>query len=404
MTKSSPTSTQHMKLSHLRVGLVIPHIFMQDQLLPKVIFSPGRLALDLADGLSKKNIDVTLFSPGPVTTSVRNITADLSYFEYELAAREDDYLDLLKKHPLTFVSLARQVQAELIAKAYAMANAGELDIVHIYTNEEDIALPFAKLCNRPVVLTHHDPFNFLINYKNVFPKYKDLNWVSISLAQRKDMPDDTNWVGNVYHGLNPAAFAPNYKPTGTYVAYLGRIIEPKGVHLAIAAIKRYNESHDGKLQLKIAGKHYAGHKKDGYWQKYIESQLDGDEIQYVGFLDGPDKASFLAAAHALLMPSLFAEPFGMVAIEALASGTPVVGLDSGAIPEIIRDGSTGYVVKKVSIGKALNDVATAEDLAVCLGNISKLDRHACRADFDARFNLERMCIDYAAVYTRLKRP
>src|SRR5690348_15966568 len=107
----------------LKIGLVVPHIFLHKDILPHVIFSPGRLAIRLAEGLQDLGAEVTLFSPGPVDTSVKTITADLSYFERELAGRGDTYLDLLKKHPFTFITLARQVQAEVIAKAYAMANA-----------------------------------------------------------------------------------------------------------------------------------------------------------------------------------------------------------------------------------------------------------------------------------------
>lgn len=377
--------------------MVVPHIFMHRDILPQVIFSPGKLALDLADGLDRLGADVTLFSPGPADTRVNNVTADLSYFEQELAGRGDTYIDLLKKHPLTFVSLARQVQAEIIAKAFKMANDGELDIVHIYTNEEDIALPFAALCDAPVVLTHHDPFRLLIKYKNVFPKYKHLNWISMSLAQRKDMPDGTNWVANIYHGLAEAAFKPAGKPKGDYVAYLGRVIESKGVHLAIAAVKRYNAAHpDRPLKLKIAGKHYAGHGKDDYWQEKILPELDG-QVEYVGFIKGDaEKQKFLGNAAALVVPSTFDEPFGMVLIEALACGTPVVGLDSGAIPEVIQNGQTGFVVPKSG-----TEAETAEALADALANLNLVDRRACRADFEARFTLERMCREHLDTYEEL---
>jgi hypothetical protein len=130
----------------MKIGIVVPHIFMHEGILPGVIFSPGVLALRLAEGLQQQGAEVTLYSPGPVVTPVRNVTADLRLFEQELAGRGDSYLDLLKKHPLTFITLARQVQSELVARAYADAGRGELDVVHIYTNEEDIALPFARLC------------------------------------------------------------------------------------------------------------------------------------------------------------------------------------------------------------------------------------------------------------------
>ncbi len=380
----------------MKIGIVVPHIFMHRDILPEVIFSPAPLALGLAEGLQKLGETVTLFSPGPIDTAVKNSTADLHLFEQELAGRGDTYVDLLKKHPVTFVSLARQVQAELIAKAYGMANKGELDIVHIYTNEEDIALPFAQLCARPVIFTHHDPFNFLIKYKNIFPKYPYLNWLSVSLAQRHGMPEDTNWIGNIYHGLQESALAATYEPKGGYVAYLGRIIEAKGTHLAIQAIQRYNKTAKTPLKLKIAGKHYAG-SKDSYWREYIEPELNDPNIEYVGFINTlRTKQDFLGNASALLMPSVFDEPFGMVLIESLACGTPVIGLDSGALPEVITHGKTGYIVSKQK-----NDTDTAGALAEAICKIPYLSRQLCRNEFEARFTMQRMCEEHRAVYQQL---
>lgn len=387
----------------LRIGIVVPHIFMHRDILPGVIFSPATLALDVTEGLIQLGEDVTLFSPGPISTPARNITADLSYFQQELDGRGDTYLNLLKKHPFTFVTLARQVQSELIAEAFAMANRDELDVVHIYTNEEDTALPFASLCKKPVIFTHHDPFNFLVKYKNVFPKYKHLNWISISDAQRAGMPPDTNWAGTVYHGIAKDSFNLDARPKGDYLAYLGRIIQPKGLHIAIAAVKKHNQTADKKLRLKIAGKHYAGHKKDTYWQEKIAPLIDGDEIEYIGFIgDTAGKQEFLGNAQALIVPSLFEEPFGMVMIEALACGTPIVGLDSGAIGEVIEADKTGVIVQKVMQGNgSLDEDATAAALCQAVPKALKLDRQACRAEFEARFTSDRMCRDYLEIYKRL---
>lgn len=400
----------------MRIGIVAPHIFMHREILPRVIFSPGDLVLGLAAGLKGQGAEVTLFTPGPVDTPVRNATADLSYFERELAGRGDTYIDLLKKHPLTFVTLARQVQSELVAAAFAAAGRGELDVVHVYTNEEDIALPFAQFCPVPVVFTHHDPFNFLVKYKNVFPKYAHLNWISMSLAQRQGMPEDTNWVGNVYHGLDAQVWGALKsdkvnKFSERYLAYLGRIIEPKGVHLAITAVKRWNAevSANKRFVLKIAGKHYAG-GKDEYWQRLVEPQIDGREIQYVGFVRTvAEKQKFLGGAQALLVPSLFEEPFGMVMIEALACSTPVIGLDSGAIPEVVRDGVTGFVVSKVlptgemtnPRRRSIDEAATVEGLVRAIGRINETSRQKCRAEFETRFTLERMVMEHAVVYEKL---
>ncbi len=392
----------------LRVGIVVPHIFMHHEILPNVIFAPAKLSINLSEGLQSLGANVTLFSPGPVNTSVRNITGDLSYFELELRNRGYSYIALLKKHPVTFISLARQLQGELIAKAYAAANDGELDIVHIYTNEEDIALSFARLCRQPTVFTHHDPFNFLIRYKSIFPKYSNLNWLSISMAQRRAMPADTNWAGNIYHGLDEGAFKPIYQPKDPYIAYLGRIIEPKGVHLAIQAVKLHNAHNKKKYRLKIAGKHYAGMNKDTYWQARIKPEIDGNEIEYVGFIKKESaKQDFLGNAEALIVPSTFEEPFGVVMIEALACGTPIIGLDSGAISEIVLKSHTGLLVEKVNDDSGQNtkidEQRTALLLTDAIKNIHKIDRMNCRRDFEKRFTLQRMCREHLAVYENLIR-
>lgn len=378
---------------------------MHREVLPHVIFSPGRLAINLAEGLQALGAEVTLLTPGPVDTTVRNVTADLSYFERELAGRGDGYVDLLKKYPLTFITLARQVQSEIIADAYVRADAGEFDVVHMYANEEDIALPFARLCARPVVFTHHDPFNFLVKYKNVFPKYADLRWVSLSLAQRSEMPPETNWVANIYHGVDQHELKPGAPAAGRYVAYLGRIIEPKGVHLAIQAVRRFNVAvrPEQRVRLRLAGKHYAG-QKDGYWRERVLPEL-GEDVEYAGFLRTTAQIqSFLGGARALLVPSMFAEPFGMVMIEALACGTPVVGLDSGAIPEVITEDVTGTVVRKVhSADGRLDEAATAAALARALRVVDTYDRAACRREFERRFTVERMAQEHLAMYEKVVR-
>ena len=398
------TTIRKKSSRQLRVGLVVPHIFMHRDILPHVIFSPAQLAITLAEGLQALGTEVVLYTPGPVDSAARNITADLTPFERELAGRGDSYLELLKKHPLTFITLARQVQSELIAGAFSDANDDKLDIVHIYTNEEELALPFARLCRKPVVFTHHDPFNFLVKYKSIMPKYAARNWISMSYAQRSGMPAGTNWAANIYHGLPEDSLQPVENPTGAYFAYLGRIIEPKGVHLAINAVRAYNAHADRPLRLKIAGRHYAGHRKDAYWQERILPSLDGVDIEFTGFVGPADKRDFLGNARGLIVPSLFAEPFGMVSIEALACGTPVIGLDSGALPEVIADGVTGFIARKIySADGTIDETATSQALATAMSRIGQIDRSVCREVFTARFTAERMCREHLAVYEQLTR-
>ena len=383
--------------SSIKLAIVVPHIFLHKDIINDVIFSPGQLALELANNLKDYYVDVTLCTPGPVNCNVKNLTADLSLFNKELKLRGDTYISLLKKHPFTFVSLARQVQSELIANVYNRANNNEFDIVHVYTNEEDIALHFAKLCNKPVLFTHHDPYNFMAKYKSVFPKYKHLNWVSISYAQRKGMPKDTNWVGNVYHGINPKSYKIYQKNIKTpYLAYFGRIVPQKGVHLAIKAVQIYNKQNpNSPLKLKIAGKHYSDYKNDTYWQKQILPHLSS-QITYEGYIKDPkQKNMFLSKALATIMPSTFEEPFGMVAIESLASGTPVLALKSGALPEII-DNTCGII-----ISQSKNDTDTAKNLSQAIAKVINIPPKACRIKFTQNFTSQKMLENYCKVYNKV---
>lgn len=384
--------------NNLRIALVVPHIFMHRDILPQVIFSPGHLAIALADELTQQGHDVTLYTPGPVATSATNITADLSLFESELEGRGYGYIELLKKHPFLFVTLARQVQSEIITRAYQTA-ATDFDIVHVYANEEEMAYTFSDLCAKPVVFTHHDPYNFLIKYKANLPKYKDRNWISLSHAQRGGMPDDTNWAGNVYHGLDDPALFPLENPSADYVAYLGRIIHPKGVHLAIRAVQHYNRQAAQPLKLKIAGKHYADGTKDSYWQEQIVPLLDDPNIEYVGYIkDSVEKQQLLANAQCLMVPSLFDEPFGMVSIEAFACGTPVIALDSGALPEVVSS-ATGIIVQKTyGTDHRVDEETTMRELANAINRVASLDRTTIRQEFEKNFSLQAMAENHISVY------
>lgn len=374
-------------------------MFMHKDIVHNTIFSPGELVIDLVKELIKKGLDITFISPNYTIQGAKNINGDLSYLEEELKLRGYGIMELLNKHPLLFSTIARQIQSELIAKTYELANSKAFDIVHVYMNEEELAMVFARFCKIPVVFTHHEPFNYLIRYRTIFPKYKNLNWISISLSQRKTLGYDANWVANIYHGISKYKYKFNPMPKSDYFAYFGRIIEPKGVHLAIAAAKRAG------YRLKIAGKHYSDNTKDNYWKQKIEPFIDGDQIQYIGFInDQKLKRDFLGNARALLMPSTWDEPFGLVMIEAMACGTPVIGLNSGAIPEIIKNGENGYIVdksiKKFGDENVLDEENIINDIAYKMSLISNLRRQRVRQSFERNFTLDIMTSNYINLYSK----
>lgn len=375
----------------MNIAVVVPHIFMQDGLLKHVIFSPAELAIELAEGLQEAGHTVYLYTPGPVATNVQSVTSDMSGFEAELQLRGYGYTELLKKHPLTFASLARQVQADLIAKAYNEANNGKIDVVHMFANEEDIGLQFALFCHKPVVFTHHDPFNLTVGYKYIFPRKKDLNYIALSESQKLTMPSDTNWVATIPNGLPLNMFKPG-NGDGEYIAYLGRIIYSKGVHLAVQAVRAYNAAAKKPIKLRIAGKYY----DDEYFAQEIQPYL-GEFVEYVGFMRSTEeKQAFLGSAVATIVPSIFEEPFGMVVIESLACGTPVIGLNSGALPDNIKDGHSG-----INVHKTDDDLETSKRLAAAISKAKSLSRQNCRQQFESRFTIERMIMDHIRVYQKL---
>jgi glycosyltransferase involved in cell wall biosynthesis len=215
----------------------------------------------------------------------------------------------------------------------------------------------------------------------LFDEYDDVPLVSISNDQRRPIPD-ADWQATVYHGLPRDLHRFRERP-GTYLAFLGRISPEKRVDRAIEIARQAG------LPLKIAAKIYP--EERAYYHESIEPLL-GDcrsFVEFVGEVGGAAKDEFLGNAKALLFPIDWPEPFGLVMIEALACGTPVVGWRNGSVPEIIDHGTTGYVVE--SIDEAVDAVA----------KIDRISRAACRRAFEARFHAGRMAREYVEVYRRL---
>jgi glycosyltransferase involved in cell wall biosynthesis len=214
-----------------------------------------------------------------------------------------------------------------------------------------------------------------------FEEFREVPLVSISNDQRVPIPH-ANWQETIYHGLPPDLFTFS-EDGGEYLAFLGRMSPEKGVDRAIEIAR------ESGVPLKIAAKIYP--EERNYFESTIAPLLRATKplVEFLGELGQREKNEFLGKAKALLFPINWPEPFGLVMIEALACGTPVIAWRLGSIPEVLADGVTGYIVESVS--EAVNAV----------GRLDQLNRCDCRRVFEERFTDERMARDYLRVYGRL---
>ncbi|MFQ5749733.1 MAG: glycosyltransferase, partial [Planctomycetota bacterium] len=210
-------------------------------------------------------------------------------------------------------------------------------------------------------------------------EFRDMPVVSISNAQREPLPM-ANWIGTVYHGLPEDLYTFHAEP-GKYLAFLGCISPEKRVDRAVEIAKRVG------LPLKIAAKvDTIDHE---YFDDHIRFLLDHPLVEYVGEIGEGEKEEFLGNAYALLFPIDWPEPFGLVMIEAMACGTPIIAYRKGSVPEVMEEGATGFIV------------ASLEEAVQAVENVPRLSRRRCREVFEERFSASRMARDYLTLYERL---
>jgi len=212
-----------------------------------------------------------------------------------------------------------------------------------------------------------------------FRRFPGSPFVSISDNQRAQLLG-VEWLGTVHHGLPPNMLQPCFQP-GSYLAFLGRITPEKGPDVAIRIAEAVG------LPLRIAAK--VPRAENRYFTEQVKPLIDGGDVEFIGEVDDAGKEKLLGNAMALLFPIDWPEPFGLVLIEAMACGTPVIAFRRGSVPEIVEDGVTGFIVD--------NEAAAIS----AVGRIGELDRRRVRAEFDRRFSAERMAKDYVRHYRAL---
>ncbi len=254
--------------------------------------------------------------------------------------------------------------------------AQNFDIIHSHVG--CAALSFANLVQTPTVHTLHGVFT--PDNEKLFRYASEQPYVSITDAQRR--PNGLNYKATVYNGIDINAFTFYPKPAEPpYLAFLARLSPEKGVHLAIEIAKRSG------LPLKMAGK--VDTVDQQYFEQEIKPQIDGEQIQYLGEVSHREKNELIGNAIATLCPITWPEPFGLVMTESMASGTPVIGIGLGSVPEVIAHGKSGFVCQ------------TVEDCVAAVPRVPELSRLACRDHVATRFSVKQMVDGYEAVYRQL---
>ncbi|HEY2746965.1 MAG TPA: glycosyltransferase family 4 protein [Polyangia bacterium] len=318
------------------------------------------IVAELVTGLAAAGHEVTLFAPGD--SHVRGC---------ELRPR----FARASWPPAPYVELAHAGHAV----EEILADARSFDVVHTHAPS---LLAFARMLDAPVVYTVHHADG--ADYQKLAPIYERsrVHFVAISERQRALMPALAD-ASVIHHGLD-AAGSRLGAGNGGYCAFLGRLARDKGPHVAIDAARA------ARVPIRVAG---APHEHDHeYFEREIGARLCASGVTAVGELGGADKRAFLAAARALLFPVDWEEPFGLVMIEAMLAGTPVLAFARGSVPEIVDDGVTGFICRD------------ADDMAKRLRALSTdggFDRAACRARALERWTSARMVRDYVALYERV---
>lgn len=325
---------------------------------PPVLYGgTERVVSFVTEELVRQGHDVTLFASGDSTTKAHLVP---------MCPEALRLSKVMTNYDAPFIAMLEKV----------FSSAGEFDIIHSHL--EFMPFSLARRSRTPVLTTLHARLD-LPELIPVFKTFADLPLVSISDAQREPIPW-ANWRATVHHGL-PNDLYSFHPDSGKYLVFLGRVAPEKGLDQAIEIAKRV------EMPLRIGAKIDPTNLE--YYRAVIEPLLDHPLIEYVGEVTDLEKDDFLGEAYAQLCPYDWPEPFGLVFIESLACGTPVIAYRRGSVPEIIDHGATGFMCE------------TLEEMIQSVRHVSILDRTVCRQAFDERFTTQRMVRDYVNVYEHL---
>ncbi len=338
----------------MRIAQIAP---LHEAVPPKLYGGTERVVSFLTEELVALGHDVTLFASGDSETSARLEAV------WPRALRLDPGIrDTIAPHFLLLEAIRRQ--------------AAEFDVLHFHMDYW--SFPLFTRQRTPFVTTMHGRLD-LPELQPIFAAFPEVPVVSISNAQRRPLPQ-AHFVKTVLHGLPENLLTPqNVKPS--YLAFLGRICPEKCPDRAIRIARRAG------IPLKIAAK--VDRADQEYFDEVIRPMLNGPGVEMIGEINDAEKPAFLSGALGLLLPIDWPEPFGLVMIEAMACGTPVIAFNRGSVPEVIDDGISGFIVEDETGALA------------AIKRLEQLSRRRVRQQFEARFTAQRMAEDYLAVYRGL---
>lgn len=339
----------------MRIAQVAP---LAEAVPPRAYGGTERVISWLTEELVRRGHEVTLFATRDSVTSARLVP--LVDEGLRLAGKLDTFL------------IEQMVQLETVA-----TRSHEFDVIHYHCDYHHF--PLSRRSRTPTLTTLHGRLD-LPGLTTAFGAYPEMPLVSISDAQRQPLDVPLNWWATIHHGLPKDSLEFN-RYGGKYFAFLGRISCEKRLDRAIAIARALS------TPLKVAAK--VDPTDQQYFEQTIEPLLGDPLVEMVGEIGDADKSEFLGNAKALLFPIDWPEPFGLVMIEALACGTPVVAFRHGSVPEVLVDGETGFIVDDV------------EAAIFAASQIDSIDRVRCRAHFEKCFSVETMAHHYEQAYARL---
>jgi glycosyltransferase involved in cell wall biosynthesis len=325
---------------------------------PQLYGGTERVVHFLTEELVRQGHDVTLFASGDSVTAAR------------LAPMTPRSLRL---DPKSVDGMAHH----LLMLEHVFRAADDFDVMHFHIDY--LHFPLSRRAARPNVTTLHGRLD-IADLVPLYDEYGDMPLVSISDSQREPLPR-ANWRATVHHGL-PPDLLPFKDAPGRYLAFLGRVSPEKRVDRAVEIARRSG------LPLRVAAK--IDDSDRAYFDQEIAPLFEEPFVEYIGEIGEAEKPEFLGNARALLFPIDWMEPFGLVMIEAMACGTPVIAWPGGSVAEVMVDGVTGFIVEEI------------DDAVEATRQVGDLDRRQCREVFDDRFTVERMARDYVAVYESLR--